>query len=73
MGKIAILTDSVTCFPRRLAEEHNIRVIPVHINFGGKSYRDGVDITPAQFYKMLRQAVDLPTTSSPSVGEYLAT
>jgi len=72
MSKIAILTDSVTCFPPRLAEEHNIHVIPVHINFGGRSYRDEVDITPAQFYKMLRQAVDLPTTSSPSVGEYQA-
>ena len=72
MSKIAILTDSVTCFPPKLAEEHNIHVIPVHINFGAKSYRDGVDITPVQFYKMLRQAVDLPTTSSPSVGEYQA-
>jgi len=39
MGKIAILTDSVTCFPRRLAEEHNIHVIPVHINFGGGNTR----------------------------------
>ena len=72
MSKIAILTDSVACFPPRLAEEHNIHVIPIHINLGGRSYRDGVDITPAQFYKMLRQAIDLPTTSAPSVGEYQA-
>jgi DegV family protein with EDD domain len=70
MSKIAVLTDSVTCLPPKLAEEHNIHVIPIHINFGGKSYRDGVDIAPAQFYKVLRQTVDLPTTSSPSVGEY---
>jgi DegV family protein with EDD domain len=40
------------------------------LNLGGRSYRDGVDLTPAQFYQMLRTTKDVPTTSAPSLGDF---
>jgi len=71
MARIAIVTDSAACLSKELAEEHGIRVVPCHVAFGQRAYLDGVDITPGQFYRMLREAKDLPTTSSPSIGEFL--
>ena len=41
------------------------------LHFEEKGYRDGVDLTTEQFYPMLSRARKLPTTSQPSVGEFL--
>jgi DegV family protein with EDD domain len=51
--------------------KHNIELVPIEVIFGDKVYRDGVDITPAEFYAMLRQADKLPTTSGSLPGAYL--
>lgn len=71
MGKVAIVTDSTANLPAGLAEEYEIHVIPVKSIFCEQSFRDGIDITPAQFYEMLAKASELPTTSQPSVGEFV--
>jgi len=70
MAQIAILTDSVACLPDELRREYSIAVIPLHVNFGSDSYRDGVDMSLDQFYVRLRADRQLPTTSAPSVGEF---
>lgn len=71
MRKVAIVTDSSACVPVQLVEEHGIRVVPIHLVFGNQVYHDGLDITPPQFYALLKQAPHLPTTSAPSPGSYL--
>lgn len=70
-SKVAIVTDSVACIPKELAEKHGIEVVPIQVIFGDKSYRDGIDITPSQFYAMLRQAEKLPTTAASLPGPVL--
>jgi len=70
MDKIAIVTDSVANIPPELTEKYHIQVIPLLIAFGRAVFRDGVDITPAEFYRRLRESDDLPTTSTPSMGEF---
>jgi len=72
MHQIAILTDSVACLPDELRREYSIHVIPLHVNFGTESYLHGVEMSLDQFYRRLGEAKRLPTTSAPSVGEYLA-
>ena len=67
-NKVAIVTDSVACVPRQQAEELGIEVVPIQVVFGEKSYRDGIDITPAEFYEMLTTAEKLPTTASALPG-----
>lgn len=52
------------------APERGLRVIPLRIAFGEEVLRDGIDITPEEFYARLGRG-DLPTTSTPSPGEYL--
>jgi len=64
----ALVTDSGTVLPDR--PESHLRVIPLRIAFGGEVLRDGIDITSEDFYSRLR-AGELPTTSTPSPGEYL--
>jgi DegV family protein with EDD domain len=41
------------------------------VSFGQESFRDGVDLTPAQFYERLATSKALPTTASPSAGDFL--
>ena len=68
----AIVLDSTADFPD--AEEHhaNWRVVPLYVNFGTESYKDGVDLTAREFYERLRTSSQLPTTSQPTPGDFLA-
>ena len=71
MKPVTIVTDSTAGLPADLAARHGLRVIPVWVHSGERSYRDGVDLMPNQFYPMQAGAPALPTTSQPSVGEFL--
>jgi DegV family protein with EDD domain len=62
--KVAIITDSTACIPKDKVEEYGIELVPIGLVFGDRVYRDGVDITPAEFYEMQRQAKEPPTTGS---------
>ena len=70
-GKVAIITDSSACIPKELMEKYGIELVPLNVIFGDKTYQDGIDISPTQFYALIRQAKELPTTSRSSPGAYL--
>jgi DegV family protein with EDD domain len=67
---IQIITDSSAHLPMEERQKHNIAVIPLKAIFGMTVYRDEVDLTNEQFYKMLPHAKEHPTTSQPSAGEF---
>ncbi len=67
---IQIVTDSSAHLPMDERQKHNIAVIPLKALFGTTTYRDEVDLTNEQFYKMLPHAKEHPTTSQPSAGEF---
>ncbi len=71
MKKVAIVTDTTACVPREQVDRYDIEVVPVLLIIEGKTYRDGIDITPTEFYSILRQSKKLPTTSSSSPNPYL--
>lgn len=73
MPKIAIVTDSAACLPPDLVRHYHIHVIPFRVVFGRQVFRDGVDLTAQAFYALLSQAESLPTTSQPSIAEFLET
>jgi DegV family protein with EDD domain len=68
----AIVVDSTADFPDARDRYPNWRVVPLYVNFGMDSYKDGVDLTAAQFYDRLRSSSELPTTSQPTPGDFLA-
>lgn len=69
---IRIVTDSTADLPSDLAEELNISVVPSNVVIDDVNYRDGVDLTPEEFYQRLTTGPRLPTTSQPSVGAFQA-
>lgn len=72
MAKIAVVTDSVACLPPELVEAYGIRVVPVRLILGEQVFRDGIDVTAEQVYAWQRAGI-LPTSSQPSVGDFLET
>ena len=73
MQKVAIVTDSTTAIPESIARDHNLTVVPLNLIWDGKSYLDGIEITPVEFYERLVKADTIPTTSQPSVGMFVET
>jgi DegV family protein with EDD domain len=71
MRKVAVVADSVCCLPQEIVEKYDISIVPLEIIYEGKSYRDGIDITPNEVYKIMRRKENLPTTSTASVGDFL--
>jgi DegV family protein with EDD domain len=68
----AIVVDSTADFPDAPKQFPNWRVVPLYVRFGDESKRDYVDIGPDEFYARLRTAAELPTTSQPTPGDFLA-
>lgn len=71
MPRIAIVTDSAACLPDALRRELDIHQVAFELVWSGVTYRDGVDLTPAEFYQRFRQARTYPTTSQPPFGAFV--
>ena len=67
-----IVTDSGTDYP--LACNSNpdklVSIVPLAVQMGQSSYKDGGEISHARFYQDLEVSKDLPTTSQPSAGQF---
>ncbi|MDY7079337.1 MAG: DegV family protein [Chloroflexota bacterium] len=72
MSHIAIVAESSANLPPEVVEEYNIHVLPLRIIWEGEVLRDGVDITPQEFYARLRANGHMPTTSTLTPNEFLA-
>lgn len=68
MEKVAIITDSCSDIKKEYRELYDIHILPIQIQYDGKCYRDGIDITSKDIYAI--QDEKLIKTSSP-VGEDL--
>jgi DegV family protein with EDD domain len=71
MREVAVVTDSAANLPAELVNQYHIHVIPLWLRLQDRLYRDEVDITASEFYRHLREDKELPTTSQPSVGDFL--
>lgn len=71
MSKIKIATDSTADIPKSFCEQLNISVLPLTVLAEGKEYRDGIDITPQEFYQIIDSSKTLPVSSQ--VASYLYT
>jgi DegV family protein with EDD domain len=67
----AVVVDSTADFPEAAERFPNWRIVPLYVRFGDESLRDYVDLKPSAFYRRLRSAAELPTTSQPTPGDFL--
>ncbi|MDQ7821454.1 MAG: DegV family protein, partial [Candidatus Eremiobacteraeota bacterium] len=68
---VRIVTDSTCDLPLSDLEERGITLVPLSVRFGARSYRDGLDIGHGEFYRMMADHSELPTTSQPAPGDFL--
>ena len=72
MSGVAVVIDSTHYMPREVIERHRLHEVSLYVNWQGEAQRE-LDITDYDaFYAQLRDARDLPSTSQPSVGDFLA-
>ena len=71
MRPVAVATDSTHYLPRALADERGIKQVSLYVGWQGEPVRElemgGFDA----FYERLREDPELPTTSQPSIGDFL--
>jgi DegV family protein with EDD domain len=67
---IKIVTDSTAYLPDSIVRQNDLRVVPLCVHFGDKTYKEGVELSSDEFYTRLKEAPVLPTTSQPSAGEF---
>ncbi len=68
--RFAVVTDSTADLPDEWRTRYGIEVVPLKVIFGSETFRDRVDITDDEFFRRLGTAIQLPTTSAPSPGEF---
>lgn len=65
MTALRIVADSTCDLPAETVEALGIHLVPLYINIGKTGYRDGVDMTRAEFYQRLPDFDPPPTTATP--------
>lgn len=68
---VAIVADSSVDLDDALLDRHRIALVPLQILFGETALQDRVGLKPAEFYRRLREAEALPTTSQPTPADFV--
>ncbi len=71
MSKILLSADSTCDISGELLERTKVQLLPLHIILGGKSYEDGVNITPDEIYAHFKATGKLPKTAAINTQEYI--
>jgi DegV family protein with EDD domain len=70
-AKVKIVTDSSSYPEPEVIAKYDICVVPLRVAFGSEVFSEGVDITNEEFYQRLAKGGKLPTTSQPSVADFI--
>jgi DegV family protein with EDD domain len=72
MTTVAVVTDTTNYLPRELADSEGIHQVSLYVGWQGHPQRELELESFDAFYERLRTERDLPTTSQPSIGDFLA-
>jgi DegV family protein with EDD domain len=72
MADVAVVTDTTHYLPRETVAELGVGEVSLYVNDGERQEREADIVDLAGFYAVLRNAATLPTTSQPSIGDFLA-
>lgn len=70
MPQIKIVSDSTCDLSAALIERYDIDIVPLYVNLGGKTVRDGVGLSPEDIYSYVRKTGTLPGTVACSVQDF---
>jgi DegV family protein with EDD domain len=72
MPDVAVVTDTTHYLPAELVAERGVREVSLYVRQGDRQEREADLSDLDAFYDGLRTASSLPTTSQPSIGDFLA-
>jgi DegV family protein with EDD domain len=72
LDNTAVVLDSTSDYPEAPARFPNMRFVPLYVRFGDDTYRDYVELGPAEFYEKLRTSPVLPATAQPTPQDFLS-
>jgi DegV family protein with EDD domain len=68
---VAVVADSSADLADAVLDRHRIALVPLQVVFGRETFRDRVELKPEEFYRRLRAARELPTTSQPTPADFV--
>lgn len=70
MNKIIITSDSTCDLSEELIKKYDIKLVPLYVNFGSKSYKDRVEINVDQMYEKVKAEGIYPKTSAATPDDF---
>ncbi len=67
---LKIVTDGAADLPPAWQKEYEIDIVPINIQFGEKTYLQGIDLDNEGFYKLVDETKRVPKTSQPSPHQF---
>jgi DegV family protein with EDD domain len=71
MSRVAVVTDTTQYLPREIVARHGLHLVSLYVNWAGHTDREADLPDFDAFYDYMRSASQLPSTSQPSVGDFL--
>ena len=67
---LRIVTDGSVDMPDGWQKEYDIQIVPIPIQFGNRTFLQGVDLSNEAFYRLVRETGMIPKTSLPSPSQF---
>jgi DegV family protein with EDD domain len=67
-----VVTDTTQYLPQEVIERHGLQLVSLYVNWDGRTDRESDLADYDAYYDFLRSGGELPSTSQPSVGDFLA-
>jgi DegV family protein with EDD domain len=68
---VALVSDTTQYLPEEVVRRHGLRLVSLYVNWNGRTDRESDLADYDAFYDHMRGAPELPSTSQPSVGDFL--
>ena len=71
LEECAIVTDSASDISKESAKKYGISISPIYIHYNGDEFKDGIDISSNEIYKLQKVKKAVFTSSSPSPHDFI--
>ena len=71
MSPVAVVTDTTQYLPADVVAQNDLHLVSLYVRFGDELERESEMPDFQGFYDRLRSAKELPTTSQPSIGDFV--
>ncbi len=70
LNRVKIIADSTCDLPVEILNNNQVEIVPLYVEFGSKSFRDGEELIPSQLFKLVEEMGVLPKTASPTPYDF---